>query len=90
MDNRRFNAHRRLNTAHFGYLEVVDRVDACQALLEAAVDWARAKGLDGLIGPRGLSASAGGGGWPTASPASRTARCDRSVVTPEVFLGQAN
>lgn len=54
LDNRRYNDYRGSKTAFFGYFEVVESSEASAALLETAVDWATARGLDMIIGPRGL------------------------------------
>lgn len=54
MENRRFNEIRRRCDAFFYFFETVDDPRVAAALIGAAADWARARGLDSLIGPKGL------------------------------------
>lgn len=57
MDNRRFNQFRGERTAFFGFFDVVEDLGTSQALFQAAFDWARGRGLNKIIGPRGLIGS---------------------------------
>lgn len=57
MDNRNANRYRGTNTAFFGYFDAVDDVEVSRALFGAAFAWARARGLDCIIGTRGLIGS---------------------------------
>lgn len=54
-DNRPFNEYHGTAKAHFYAFESIDDLDVARALFEAAFDWARARGLDTMIGPKGLS-----------------------------------
>jgi len=61
MDNRSYNTYRSVKTAFFGFFEVVEDLDAAEKLLAAACEWAHGRGLDTLVGPRGLIGTDGGG-----------------------------
>ncbi|MFZ5912423.1 MAG: hypothetical protein ACOYYU_20655 [Chloroflexota bacterium] len=61
LHNRNHNAYRQCKTAFFGFFECVQDASVAQELFAAAFDWARACGLDEIIGPRGLMGSDGGG-----------------------------
>jgi GNAT superfamily N-acetyltransferase len=60
-ENRRFNSHRNRREARFYHFECQDDDGAAQALIEAAADWARRRGLTQLQGPHGLSGMDGSG-----------------------------
>jgi hypothetical protein len=53
--NRRFNEHRNVKMARFGYLETFEDREVVHALLAAVEDWAQALGMDRIIGPYGFS-----------------------------------
>lgn len=53
--NRRFNDYHKTKKAQFYGFEAVNDQDVANALFEAAIDWARTRGMDTLIGPKGLS-----------------------------------
>jgi len=59
--NRKHNEYRKVKAAFFGYFEVVEDLEVARALFQAAYEWARAKGLQEIIGPRGLIGTDGGG-----------------------------
>jgi GNAT superfamily N-acetyltransferase len=61
MHNRNHNAYRKCRTAFFGFFECVEDNAVAQDLFAAAFEWARARRLDEVIGPRGLMGSDGGG-----------------------------
>jgi hypothetical protein len=61
MENRRANAYRQARTAFFGFFEAVDDEQVAHALFETAFDWAHRRGLERIIGPRGLLSTDGGG-----------------------------
>ncbi len=61
LHNRNHNAYRQCKTAFFGFFECVEDASVAQGLFAAAFEWARARGLDEIIGPRGLMGSDGGG-----------------------------
>ena len=61
MEHRPYNQHHGTNTAFFGLFECIDDQLSAQALLDAAADWARARGLSSILGPKGFVRSAGTG-----------------------------
>ncbi len=56
LDNRNFNEFNRERTAFFYLFETIDDPFASHALFEAGFDWARSRGLNRVIGPRGFTA----------------------------------
>lgn len=60
MHNRNYNEYRKAKAAFFGYFEVAEDIEIARALFDAAFDWARAEGLEEIIGPKGLSGIEGG------------------------------
>ena len=57
MENRRFNQFRGEKTAFFGFYDVIEDLEVSQALFQAAFDWSRERGLNRIVGPRGLIGS---------------------------------
>jgi hypothetical protein len=55
LDNRRYNEFNREQTAFFYLFECEDNREAAAALFEAGAAWARARGLNKIIGPRGFT-----------------------------------
>jgi hypothetical protein len=55
LDHRLYNEHNREKTAFFYLFECEDDLVASQALFEAAFDWARARGLEDMLGPKGFT-----------------------------------
>lgn len=53
--NRRYNDHYKTKTGFFGLFDVAQRPDVAAALLERAVEWTRAKGMERIMGPGGYS-----------------------------------
>ncbi len=53
--NHRYNEFQQQNVAHFGAFEVLNDREAALALLDAAGEWARARGADSILGPMTLS-----------------------------------
>jgi hypothetical protein len=53
--NRRFNEHRGSKIARFGYLESIEDREVVKALVTKVEAWAKAKGMDRIIGPYGFS-----------------------------------
>ena len=49
--NHRFNAHYQCNVGFFGFFEVIEDYSVAAALLDAARDWLKAKGMDVMRGP---------------------------------------
>ena len=54
-ENKPFNAFHKKKAAQFYYFDCLDEIEIAKALFEAVSDWARARGLDTIIGPKGLS-----------------------------------
>jgi len=54
-ENKPFNAYHRTRKAHFYAFDAIDDLDIARVLFDAATDWAKARGMDTLIGPKGLS-----------------------------------
>jgi hypothetical protein len=53
--NRPFNDYHKTRKAHFHAFDSINDLEVAGTLFDAAFDWARAKGADTLIGPKGLS-----------------------------------
>jgi hypothetical protein len=54
MEPRRLNAHKGWRAAQFYLFEAVDDFAAAEVLFGAAFEWARARGLNEIIGPKGF------------------------------------
>jgi GNAT superfamily N-acetyltransferase len=54
-ENKRFNDYHKTKKAQFYFFDAIDDLDVAKALFDAAFDWARQRGLDTVIGPKGLS-----------------------------------
>lgn len=61
LHNRRHNQYCGRKTAFFGFFDCVDDAQAAGELFAAGFDWARQRGLEEIIGPRGLIGSDSGG-----------------------------
>ncbi|MDO9128972.1 MAG: hypothetical protein Q7U34_03810, partial [Anaerolineales bacterium] len=61
LDNRRYNEFNSEKTAFFYLFECENDLDAARALFESAFDWARARGLNRMLGPKGFTALDGFG-----------------------------
>jgi hypothetical protein len=61
MENRRYNDYHAKKQAQFYLFECEDNPEAAAALFERAFDWARSRGLDLLVGPKGFGALDGYG-----------------------------
>ncbi|MGC9349606.1 MAG: GNAT family N-acetyltransferase [Anaerolineae bacterium] len=53
LDNERYNAYNDAKVAFFYYFDVIHDQQVAQGLLDAAADWARSRGLEKLMGPKG-------------------------------------
>ncbi len=53
--NHRHNEFQGENVAHFGVFELINDAAAAAALLQTACEWAKARGVDKIIGPMNLS-----------------------------------
>jgi hypothetical protein len=56
LDNRLYNAHNNSRTAFFYLFECVQDAEAATGLFDAAFSWARGRGLDRIVGPKGFTA----------------------------------
>lgn len=61
LDNAHYNAFNQSRTAFFYLFECEDDCEAAEGLFNAALKWARARGLDRILGPKGFSALDGMG-----------------------------
>jgi len=61
LDNANYNTFNQERTAFFYLFECADHREAAQALFDAAFQWARARGLNKMIGPKGFTALDGMG-----------------------------
>ncbi len=61
LENTRFNAYHGTRQAAFYFFDFVDDPAVSAALVEAAVAWARRRGLTALVGPKGFAAFDGYG-----------------------------
>ena len=61
IDNRRYNEFNRERTAFFYWFECEQNAGAARDLFASAADWARGRGLDRMIGPKGFTPFDGAG-----------------------------
>ena len=61
MENTRANAFRGEKTGFFGFFEVVEDEAVSKCLFDAVIEWAKTRGLNRVIGPRGLIGTDSGG-----------------------------
>ncbi|NMB53190.1 MAG: hypothetical protein GYA15_00685 [Leptolinea sp.] len=61
MENRSFNEYHKTKKAQFYLFDIENDQEAANALFARTFDWARARGLDTLVGPKGFSAFDGYG-----------------------------
>ena len=54
LDNRRYNKHKNESTAFWYLFDSIDDLDVSRALFTRAEEWAKARGLDKLFGPKGF------------------------------------
>ncbi len=54
-DNRPFNDYHKTKKVHFYAFDTINDLEVARALFDAAFEWARGRGLDLMIGPKGLS-----------------------------------
>ena len=55
LDNRRYNEYNKTRMASFYMFECEDYLEAATALFDCAFEWARARGLDKIVGPKGFT-----------------------------------
>lgn len=61
MENKPFNQYHKVTKAQFYLFDCVDDQEAAQALFDKAAEWAKARGLTDIVGPKGFSAFDGYG-----------------------------
>ncbi len=61
LENTRFNAYHHTRQAQFYFFDCEDDLEAATALFTAVCAWARARGLERIVGPKGLGALDGYG-----------------------------
>jgi GNAT superfamily N-acetyltransferase len=54
MENRPYNEYHQVRQAQFYLFETTEDLEVCRALFERAFEWARARGLTHLVGPKGF------------------------------------
>lgn len=55
LDNQRYNEYNKTKTAFFYLFECENNPEAASALFNAGFEWARARGLENIIGPKGFT-----------------------------------
>ncbi|NJC95007.1 MAG: hypothetical protein C3F07_19590 [Anaerolineales bacterium] len=55
LDNQRYNEFNKTKTAFFYLFECEDKLEAATALFDAGFTWARSRGLDKIVGPKGFT-----------------------------------
>jgi hypothetical protein len=55
LDNRRYNDHNHARTAFFYLFECEQDLEIARGMFEAGCSWARARGLDLMLGPKGFT-----------------------------------
>lgn len=53
-ENKRFNQYHGTKYAHFYFFECENNLETAQALFERAYEWAHQRGLDTILGPKGM------------------------------------
>ncbi len=61
LENRRYNEYHGTRQAQFYFFDVEEDTEASQALFERVFEWSRARGLDSVVGPKGMGAVDGYG-----------------------------
>ncbi|RPH56312.1 MAG: hypothetical protein EHM81_13315, partial [Chloroflexi bacterium] len=54
IENRPFNQYHKTKECQFYFFESIDDQEVANALFQAVFDWARARGLDNVVGPKGM------------------------------------
>jgi GNAT superfamily N-acetyltransferase len=54
-NNKPFNDYHKTKKVHFYAFDAINDLEVARALFDAVIAWAKARGLDTLIGPKGLS-----------------------------------
>jgi len=53
--NKRYNEYHKAKKAQFYFFDAIDDLEVAKALFETVFDWARTRGMETIIGPKGLS-----------------------------------
>ena len=61
LENKPFNEYHKVHKAQFYFFDCEDDQEAANALFERTFEWAKQRGLDTMVGPKGLSAFDGYG-----------------------------
>lgn len=61
LENKRFNAYHKTKQAQFYLFECEDDQDVANALFDRVFEWAKSRGLDHIVGPKGFGALDGYG-----------------------------
>jgi hypothetical protein len=61
MENNLYNQHQDEKSAFIGYFDVVENIDAARMIFNHAFEWAAARRLDTIYGPKGLMGAFAGG-----------------------------
>jgi len=61
LENTRFNAYHKTKQAQFYHFECPDDQEVANALFEQVFEWAKGRGLDAIVGPKGFGALDGYG-----------------------------
>ena len=61
LENKRYNEFRNTKTAFFGYFDCVEDEQVSELIFQTATNWARARGLNQIRGPKGLLSTEAGG-----------------------------
>jgi len=54
-ENKLFNEYHKTRKAQFYFFDTIDDLEVAKTLFDTGFDWARQRGLDTMIGPKGLS-----------------------------------
>ncbi len=61
LENTRYNEYHETRQAQFYYFDCIDELEIAQALFDRVAEWARGRGLNQLVGPKGFGALDGYG-----------------------------
>ncbi len=55
LENKPFNTYHKAKDAEFYFFDCIDDQEVADALFKTVFDWAKARGLDQIVGPKGMS-----------------------------------
>jgi len=55
--NNNYNAYHKSNIGFFGFFDVINDQEVCNALMDEATSWCKSKGLEAIVGPTNFSTS---------------------------------